>query len=632
VSGLLAAGIVASLVATTAALTVRTRSSSPGGGADVRRTTFAVVGAVLLALLGGVTALVWTGGHLRRSEQTFVLLLVACLVWLPATRRWNARAHLCWSSTVFLFVTYLVFMLQWTFHSPLSGWGLAGALLLWALEVVTALLGFAYLWEMCDAVGSEHWPRRSRAGVAAESDYRPFVSLHVPAHEEPPDLVIATVRSLLRLDYDRYQVIVIDDNTEDESLWRPVEAWCRDHGVTFAHLEDWPGYKSGALNFALRELTHPDAEVIGVVDADYQLDPRFLDRLAPLFADPSLGFVQSPQDYRDWGLSAFHRRLYRSYQYFFEVSQPSRNERDGAIFAGTMGLIRRQALDELGGWNEWCITEDAELSLRLLRAGWSGRHVDTSYGWGVMPLTFEAFKGQRFRWCFGGIQILRLHGRAMIFGPHRPGNRLTQAQRWSYLSGALQWYGDLLAVLFFFFLLAGATNIALGGGLLFRQLSPFLVAAIPVLVLIGYARGVALVQRGTGATWRQALGALLIWQSTSLVVARASIQGLVARRAEFLRTPKDEEHGRLWRALTANLPETLFAVLGLGGIAAALTHAGSPAGVLTAVLLSLPTVAFASAPYNSAAARRAVPKHAAPKHAAPQDEVRTLPDPSGTRR
>ena len=61
-----------------------------------------------------------------------------------------------------------------------------------------------------------------------------------------------------------------------------------------------------------------------------------------------------------------------------------------------MGLIRREALDELGGWDEWCITEDAELSLRLLQAGWSGLHVDQSWGRGIMPLTFEALKGQRY--------------------------------------------------------------------------------------------------------------------------------------------------------------------------------------------------------------------------------------------
>ena len=207
-SGLLAAGLVTAVVATGLALGHRPRLSRPGRFPDTRRTTFAVVGALALAFLGGVTALVQTGGHLRRAEETFALLLIACLVWLPATRRWNARSHLCWSCTVFLFATYLVFMLRWTFHSPLSGWALSGALLLWVLEAVTALLGCAYLWEMCDALGSEHWPRRSRDGAPA-APHRPFVSLHVPAHDEPPELVIATVRSLLNLDYDRYEVIVI---------------------------------------------------------------------------------------------------------------------------------------------------------------------------------------------------------------------------------------------------------------------------------------------------------------------------------------------------------------------------------------------------------------------------------------
>jgi len=341
-----------------------------------------------------------------------------------------------------------------------------------------------------------------------------------------------------------------------------------------------------------------------VIDADYQLDPGFLAACAPLFADPSLGFIQAPQDYRDWEHAPFYRRLYYSYSYFFAVSQPSRNERDGAIFAGTMGLIRRDALEQAGGWDEWCITEDAELSLRLLRDGWTGLHVDRSFGHGVMPLTFEALKGQRFRWCFGGIQILRRHWRLMLPGRSRPGNRMDQGQRWAYLSGAVQWYGDLLAVMFFLFLLAGAGNVALGSGLLFRKLSGFLIAAIPLLAVLGLIRAVALLRRGTGATWRDAFGAFMIWQSTSLVVARASVQGLFAREAEFLRTPKTAEDARWWDAVRGNLPESLLAVLGLAGILGAVSS-GGVGGWVTGALLVWPTAAFLSAPLNSLGAQRA---------------------------
>ena len=604
---LLLAGLVSAPLSTIALL-VRARRPARTTGAwpTTRRFALAIAGtAVLGAVVYGVLRALGESGH---NEIAGVAGIVAgSLVWLPVTRRWTARAHLAWSASIFLFVIYLAFVLDWIIASDLGPASTVGGLLLWLGQVFAAFLACAYLWEICDALGSERWGRRVTATTvlpAVGSD-PPFVSLHVPAHNEPPDMVIDTLRKLLWLDYPSYEVIVIDDNTDDEALWRPVERWCLRHGVKFAHLQDWPGYKSGALNYALRQMTDPRAELIGVVDSDYQLDPGFLRRCAPLFADTWIGFVQAPQDYRGWRHAPYYRRLYYSYQYFFAVSQPSRNERDGAIFAGTMGLIRRVALDELGGWDEWCITEDAELSLRLLRAGWHGLHVDQSWGKGVMPLTFEALKGQRYRWCFGGIQILRMHWRSLLPGRPSPQNRMTLGQRWAYLSGAVQWYGDLLGLVFLVFLLAGAENLATGGGALFIKLSTFLVATIPVLVLLGLVRAVALLRRGTGATWREALGAFFIWQSTALVVARASVLALFARKAAFLRTPKTSEKAKWWEALRANWAETTLALLGVAGIAGALTKYYETPGPLLAALLFFPTLGMAAAPINSWAAQRA---------------------------
>jgi cellulose synthase/poly-beta-1,6-N-acetylglucosamine synthase-like glycosyltransferase len=572
----------------------------------VRRFLQAIVGTLILAAIaaGVLRAL---GASERNDIAGVAGLLFASLVWLPVTRRWSGGAHLCWATSVFLFVVYLVYALDWTFNSHLGPASTAGGFLLWILELFAALLACAYLWEICDALGTERWRRRITPTTMfpAVRDELPFVSLHVPAHNEPPDMVIDTLRSLLRLDYPRYEIILIDDNTDDESLWRPVEAWCQRHGVKFKHLSDWPGYKSGALNYALRQMTDSRTELIGVVDSDYQLEPGFLRRCAPAFADPWIGFVQAPQDYRGWTESRYYQRLYYSYKYFFAVSQPSRNEHDGAIFAGTMGLIRRVALDELGGWDEWCITEDAELSIRLLRAGWHGLHMDQTWGRGIMPLTFEALKGQRYRWCFGGIQILRMHWRSILPGRPSRANHLTAGQRWSYLSGALQWYGDLLGLLFLVFLLAGAANLATGGGQLFLKLTVYLVAAVPVLILLGLVRAIALLRRGTGATTRDALGAFFIWQSTSLVVARASVLALFAKKAAFLRTPKTSERTKWWEALRANWAESTLALLGFAGIAAALTKYDQFSGLLLAGLLLFPTLGMAAAPANSWAARRA---------------------------
>jgi cellulose synthase/poly-beta-1,6-N-acetylglucosamine synthase-like glycosyltransferase len=604
---ILLAGIVAAPLGSAALfMPARRHARRAGTWSAVRRFVLAVIGTVLLAAAVAVVLRL-----LGASEHNLIAgvagLIFASVIWLPVTRRWSARAHLCWASSVFLFVVYLTYALDWTFASHLGPASTAGGLLLWVLEVFAAALCCAYLWEICNALGTEHWQRRITPTTRLEvpDSELPMISLHVPAHNEPPDMVIDTLRSLLRLDYPRYEIILIDDNTDDEQLWRPVEAWCERHGVKFAHLENWPGYKSGALNYALRRLTSPEAELIGVVDSDYQIEPGFLRRCAPAFADPWIGFVQAPQDYRGWTESRYYRRLYYSYKYFFSVSQPSRNESDGAIFAGTMGLIRRVALDELGGWDEWCITEDAELSLRLLRAGWHGLHVDQSWGHGIMPLTFEALKGQRYRWCFGGIQILRMNWRSLMPGRRGRQNHLAPGQRWAYLAGAMQWYGDLLSLLFLIFLLAGAVNLATGGGQLFRKLTVFLVSAVPVLVLLGLVRAVALLRRGTGASWRDALGAFFIWQSTSLVVARASVLALFAKKAAFLRTPKTSERTRWWEALRTNWAESTLALFGFLGIAGALTKANQLSGPLLAVLLLFPTLGMAAAPVNSWAARRA---------------------------
>ena len=249
---MLQALLLAALVAAplgSAALFVPARLIDRGAGtwSAVRRFVLAVIGTAVLAVLVGV-ALRLLGATEHNLIAGAAGVVVASLIWLPATRRWTARAHLAWSSSVFLFVVYLVYAIEWTFDSNLGPASTVGGVLLWVLEVFAAVLSCAYLWELCDALGTEHWRRRitRRTRLSVPEGELPMISLHVPAHNEPPDMVIQTLRSLLRLDYPRYEIILIDDNTDDEDLWRPVEAWCRRHRVTFVHLADWPGYTSPA--------------------------------------------------------------------------------------------------------------------------------------------------------------------------------------------------------------------------------------------------------------------------------------------------------------------------------------------------------------------------------------------------
>src|SRR5205807_1387350 len=176
------------------------------------------------------------------------------------------------------------------------------------------------------------------------------------------------------------------------------------------------------------------------------------------------------QNYRDWKDSGYLRGLFYSYRYFFDITMPARANRNAIIFAGTMGLIRRSAFERVGGWDESVITEDAEASLRMLGLGSVGVYEPTVWGEGLMPLSFDGLKKQRFRWALGGIQILRRQWRELVpLAPHRL--QLTWGQRLNYLFGSVHWFGDLLTVGFTFLLLLTAVASALHHRLPIRELA-----------------------------------------------------------------------------------------------------------------------------------------------------------------
>jgi hypothetical protein len=345
-------------------------------------------------------------------------------------RDWNPLAQAALATTAACCLAFLLAAAVHLFGTALGPAAYGVGTLLLGLQALTLSLLVAGTHEVLDVIGRVRWHRRTTG--CADRARTPFVSVQVPTRNEPPELVRETLASLRRLDYPAFEVLVLDNNTEDPALWRPVAEYCEEAGFRFVHLENWPGFKSGALNHAL-DICDERTEVIAVVDADFVVEPEFLSHTVGFFDDPEVGIVQTAQGFRTDGGVPYLRRLALSYQAFDQISMPSRNERDAIFFAGTMGLIRRCALVEAGGWGEWCLTEDAELSARVLARGYTGHYVERVFGRGVMPLTFTALKKQRFRWCFGGVQILRRHGRLLLTGRGTAADgaalRLTPGQR-----------------------------------------------------------------------------------------------------------------------------------------------------------------------------------------------------------
>ncbi len=172
--------------------------------------------------------------------------------------------------------------------------------------------------------------------------------------------MIGTLDALSRLRYPNFEVLVIDNNTTDEALWRPLEEHCRrlGHRFRFFHLEQWPGAKAGALNFALTQ-TDPAAELVAIIDADYHAEPDFLAALVGYFDDPRLGFVQTPHDYRDWESSGYLRMCYYEYKGFFWTNQVS-PQRAGCGDHGRHD-VHHPTIGARGGWRLGRVVRDGGL-------------------------------------------------------------------------------------------------------------------------------------------------------------------------------------------------------------------------------------------------------------------------------
>jgi cellulose synthase/poly-beta-1,6-N-acetylglucosamine synthase-like glycosyltransferase len=375
--------------------------------------------------------------------------------------QWNPIGQVFYGTLLASAVTYVSFAGWYTVFGGLSLIGSVASGLLFVLELLALTLTAWYAFDTCDSAARIRWDRPI---PDPDPTYVPMVCLQIAAYNEPPDMLIQTIASVEAVEYPELEIVVIDNNTEDPDVWKPVETYCRDRPrVTFVHVDGLDGFKAGALNLALTQHTDPDAEIVGVVDADYLLDPGYLRAVVGYFADPAIAFVQTPQDYRDWSGDRYLTACYDAYRYFFSTSMPSRNQRNSIIFAGTMGLIRRSVLERLDGWDEWCITEDALASLRILKAGFAGLYIHRSFGKGIMPLTFASLKSQRFRWCFGGIQILKRHRRDLMPWNRDAANHLSFGQRMDYLFSSLQWFNDLLYLGFSVVLLTTAALLATQG-------------------------------------------------------------------------------------------------------------------------------------------------------------------------
>jgi exo-beta-1,3-glucanase (GH17 family)/cellulose synthase/poly-beta-1,6-N-acetylglucosamine synthase-like glycosyltransferase len=485
----------------------------------------------------------WTGPIVSPDywKLATIALLVGVLMSLPILRLPGptvpqavllsaaANGVGAWLATVFAY---------WNGHYFVFGSAFALTLGL-ILLIPLVLIAMARIEEIA-AIAFGHAPHRlivkSAAVVPAtigDTVSFPKVSIHVPAYCEPPEMLKATLDAVSRLDYPNFECVVIINNTPDPEFWQPIQDHCRALGERFKFInaEKVKGFKAGALRIAM-DRTAADAEIIGIIDADYVVQPDWLKDLVPVFADPRVGLVQAPQDHRDGDRSLMHYMMNGEYAGFFDIGMVQRNEENAIIVHGTMCLIRRAAMDMAGGWAGDTICEDTDLGLAIIEHGWLTHYTNHRYGHGLLPDTYEAFKKQRHRWAYGGFQIVKKHWRRFLPGA----SRLSRDQKREFSLGWLNWLGaESLGVLVAILNLIWVPIVA------FADIAiPDKILTLPIIAafVVSLLHFVAMYRLRVPIKTGQMLGAMVAAMSVQWTVSRAVANGLIKDHLPFARTSK----------------------------------------------------------------------------------------------
>lgn len=285
------------------------------------------------------------------------------------------------------------------------------------------------------------WPlRRPTRRLPSDHENWPTVDIYIPTYDEPLKVVIPTILAATHVDWpaDKLRIYVLDDGCRPE-----FEAYAKSAGVNYIARESGEGAKAGNINHAL---LRTNGEFVAIFDCDHVPTLSFLRKTMGWFLTAEkLGLVQTPHvfftpDPVERNLQVFHRVPNES-QLFYGLVQDGNDTWNAAFFCGSCAVLRRSALEEIGGIATDTVTEDAHTSLLLQKKGWSSAYINTPLAAGLATDRLSQHIAQRMRWARGMIQIFRRDNPLFARG-------LSLAQRLSYFNAMLHFLFSLPRIVF----------------------------------------------------------------------------------------------------------------------------------------------------------------------------------------
>ncbi len=244
----------------------------------------------------------------------------------------------------------------------------------------------------------------------------PFVSIHIPTYNDI--VAIRCAKKCLKMDYpkEKYEIIIGDDCT-DKKISNSIHEFADKHPdmIKVTTRPNRKGYKAGNLNNMMK---YSKGEIFVVFDADFVAPKNFLRKTVPYFEDPKVGCVQTRMGFLNPGQNIITKCASGLLMIFHHFAIPLFNMGGFSLFCGSGGLIRRSALEEVGGWKEDNITEDCEFSVSILERGYKNIYLPNQVSSGEVPFTLKGFVKQQMRWSYGTTSTFINHFKSIMSTGH----------------------------------------------------------------------------------------------------------------------------------------------------------------------------------------------------------------------
>jgi len=298
-----------------------------------------------------------------------------------------------------------------------------------AIAIAYTMMSIVILFRSIDRSGQAD---AAQNRMEREDDFPP-VDIFICTYDEPLEILEKSILTALALDYPDATVWVLDDTRRK---W--LREYCAAVGARYVTRDNNRDAKAGNLNNGLAvTAAQTNAPIILVLDADFAPRRDFLKRTVGLLSNPDAAVVQTPQFYYNPDPIQHNLLAAQSWvddqRFFFDIFQPAKDAWGCAFCVGTSFVVRRDRLNEIGGFPSQAISEDINLTYTMLAKGYETWWLNEKLSIGLSAEGIPEYITQRARWCLGTIQVALLRDGPLF------GSGFTFTQRWHYLHGVLNW-------------------------------------------------------------------------------------------------------------------------------------------------------------------------------------------------